>query len=189
MNVFDFEYLRPLNLQCGSFGLTYSAGLRFADVTQFYDSIIGAGGAPISNSRFDVDFFGVGPYLSLIGETRHGDCGQFSLFAKGAMALLVGQYDVTFDVQLPGLHGSQAGDRIRTIPVFESELGAAWRPNEHWTLTGGWMFAAWSNIGTSGSTFDGEQLPVLPVDTVYGETDDSDIMAFDGLFLRVEFGY
>jgi hypothetical protein len=163
--------------------------LRFADVEQFYDSTISAGGAVTSEGVFEVEYFGVGPYLSLTGETRHGACRQFSLFAKGAMALLVGQYDVSNDVTLPGVSGGQSADRVRTTPVLESELGMAWLPNDRIRLTAGWLFQAWFNLGASGGTFDGEQLPVAPIDTAFGGADDSDIMSFDGLFLRAEIGY
>jgi hypothetical protein len=189
LNVFDLEYLRPLSTQCGNVGFLYTAGLRFADVNQFYDSTISAAGLVTSNGVFEVDYFGVGPYLSLTGETRHGACRQFSLFAKGAMALLVGQYDVTTDVTLPGVSGGQSANRVRTAPVLESELGAAWMPNDRIRLTAGWLFQAWFNLGTSGGTFDGERLPIAPVDTAFGGADDSDIMSFDGLFLRAEIGY
>jgi hypothetical protein len=190
MNVFDLEYLRPLEFNCAGVGFLYTAGLRFADVDQFYDATItNAAGAVTSDGRFDVDFFGVGPYLSLTGQTRHGSRGQFSLFAKGAAALLVGQYDISTEVTVPGAVGSQTADRERTVPVSESELGMAWRPNDCWTFSAGWLFAAWFNLGASGGTFDGERLPLAPVDTAFGGADDADIMSFDGLFLRAELGY
>ena len=44
-------------------------------------------------------------------------------------------------------------------------------------------------MGASGGTFDGENLPVAPIDTAFGGADDADIMSFDGLFLRAEIGY
>ncbi|MEX2139359.1 MAG: Lpg1974 family pore-forming outer membrane protein [Pirellulales bacterium] len=189
MNVFDLEYLRPIGNNCDGLGFLYSAGLRFADVSQFYDSTISAAGAVTSNGVFEVDYFGVGPYLSLTGDIRRGQCRQFSLFAKGAMALLVGQYDVSTDVTLTGASGGQTADRVRTTPVLESELGVAWLPNDRVRFTAGWLFQAWFNLGTSGGTFDGEQLPIAPVDTAFGGADDADIMSFDGLFLRAEIGY
>lgn len=189
MNVFDLELVRPMNVQCGGLGFHYSAGLRFADVSQFYDSIVSAGGVLTSDGRFDVDYFGVGPHISLTGETRHGACREFSLFAKGAMALLVGQYDISTEVTLPGASGGQTADRVRTVPVLESELGVAWLPNDRVRISAGWLFQAWFNLGASGGTFDGERLPMAPVDTAFGGADDADIMSFDGLFLRAEVGY
>jgi hypothetical protein len=190
MNVFDLEYLRPMEFNCAGVAFLYSAGLRFADVNQFYDSAItSAASARISDGRFDVDFFGIGPYLSLTGETRHGACDQFSLFAKGAMAILVGRYDISTQVTVPGAVGSQDADRVRSVPVLESELGVAWRPTTRLQLSAGWLFQSWWNMGASGGTFDGERLPFAPVDTAFGGADDSDIMSFDGLFLRAELNY
>ena len=189
MNVFDLEYLRRLEYNCAGVGFLYSAGLRFADVNQFYNSTISAGPVVTSDGRFDVDFTGVGPYLSLTGETGRGTRRPLSLFAKGAMSLLVGQYDLSTAVQLPGVFGGQFADRIRTVPVLESELGMAWRPSDSIRLSAGWLFQAWFNLGTSGGTFDGERLPFAPVDTAFGGADDADIMSFDGLFVRAEINY
>jgi hypothetical protein len=190
MNVFDLEYLRPLHFNCAGVGFLYSAGLRVADVNQFYDSTISnAAGVVTSDGQFEVDFVGVGPHLSLTGQTRHGSRGQYSLFAKGAMSLLIGQYDIETEVVVPGAAGSQVADRVRAVPVLESELGVAWRPNDCFTLSAGWLFGAWFNLGASGGTFDGERLPFAPVDTAFGGADDADIMSFDGLFLRAEIGY
>jgi hypothetical protein len=74
LNVFDIEYQRAM-----SSGLQYSAGLRFADVTQFYDShIFNGAGVETSTGVFDVDFFGVGPYLSLTGAKGFGARRQVS---------------------------------------------------------------------------------------------------------------
>jgi hypothetical protein len=189
MNVFDLECMRRLEYNFAGVGFAYSAGLRFADVSQFYDSTILAGAAVTSDSRFDVDFSGIGPYLSLTGETGRGSPRPVSLFAKGAMALLVGQYDLSTEVTLPGVFGSQTADRVRTVPVLESELGMAWRPTNSIRVSAGWLFQAWFNLGTSGGTFDGERLPFAPVDTAFGGADDADIMSFDGLFVRAEINY
>jgi hypothetical protein len=70
--------------------------------------------------------------------------------------------------------------------VLETELGGAWRPNDRVTVTAGWLFSAWMNLGTSGGGFSGENLPVAPMTSVFGQTDDADIMSFDGLFVRTE---
>jgi hypothetical protein len=190
MDVYDIEFQRPVDFACGGIGFLYSAGVRFADVEQFYNSeIAGPTGVVTGEGRFDVDFFGIGPYLGVKGQTFHGACDQFSLFARGATALLVGQYDITTRVAVPGASGSQGANRVRMVPVLESEIGASWQPSDRFQLSAGWMFAAWFNLGASGGTFDGERLPVAPVDTAFGGADDADIMSFDGLFVRAQIGY
>jgi hypothetical protein len=82
--------------------------------------------------------------------------------------------------------GGQFASRTRAVPVLESELGASWQPGPNVTISAGWLFQAWFGLGTSGGTFDGERLPIAPVDTAFGGADDSDIMSFDGLFVRTE---
>jgi hypothetical protein len=72
---------------------------------------------------------------------------------------------------------------------MEAELGASWQPSERLVVSTGWMFQAWFDLGTSGGGFSGANLPVAPVPTVFGQTDDSNLMAFDGLFVRAEFRF
>lgn len=186
MNVFDLEYLQSMHFHNQNVDFQYGAGLRFADVNQNYTSVINNGGLATSSGLFTADFAGVGPYLSLTGSTAHCD-RRFSLFAKGGAALLIGSYDVASQVSIPGIaSGGQTADRTRAVPILESELGATWHATDRLTISTGWLFQSWFNLGTSGGTFDGENLPVAPIDTVFGQTDDADIMSFDGLFVRAE---
>jgi hypothetical protein len=191
MNVFDFEYVRPLNFCRPGLGLIYTAGLRFAEIDQYYDSSVDAvGGNLPSEGVFSADFSGVGPYVTLTGQTYHGHRRQFSLLAKGGMALLVGQHELGSAVTFPGLiQSEQNADRTRVVPVLESELGGAWRPSDRLTISAGWLVQSWLNMGTSGGTFYGNQMNVpQPVNAFVG-ADDSDIMSFDGLFVRAEMAF
>jgi hypothetical protein len=142
---------------------------------------------------FGVDFSGVGPSLSLTGRAAAGENGAWSMFAKGGAALLVGDYDLVTDVAIPGVFtGGQTAGGIRAVPILESELGVSWQPTDRFRLSAGWLVQAWFNIGVSGGTFDGEQLPAVgfpALDTVFGGADDADIMSFDGLFIRGEFDF
>lgn len=190
LNVYDLEYLQTMNYPCQNVDFVYSAGLRFADVNQDYNSVIrDAGGTLLTSGVFSADFFGVGPYLTLAGSTSR--CNrQVSLFAKGGGAVLIGSYEVASEVAIPGVAvGGQSAQRMKAVPILEAELGASWHPGERMTISAGWMFQAWLNIGTSGGTFDGENLPLAPIDTVFGQADDADIMSFDGLFVRAEFRF
>jgi hypothetical protein len=163
-----------------------------ADVEQFYESTISLGGGVLSNGVFAADFFGVGPYASFTGHAWANR--PISAFAKVGGALLVGDYEVSSDLVFPGVGtGGQAADRIRTVPVLESELGVMWQPGPRFRLSAGWLFQAWLNLGVSGGTFDGENLPLFGgppgIDTVFGGADDADIMSFDGLFVRGELDF
>lgn len=186
MNVYDLQIARPLAFRRPYLGLDYAAGLRFADVEQFSASTIRDSGTTVSKGEFETDFFGVGPYFTLAGELSPPRHDRFSLLSKAGMALLVGQYDVSTQMTYPGVvSGGQRADRTRMVPVAEAELGGQYRATDYLTFSAGWLFQGWWNIGASGGTFDGEQPPVS-TDAAFVGTDDSDIMSFDGLFVRGE---
>lgn len=196
LNVFDLEYLRRIEDPSWPASIMYSAGLRFANVNQSYDSTILAGGNVASDGLFRVNWFGVGPYASLTGRIYPGQYRRASLFAKAGAALLVGKNDITTDVSVTGAFtGGQSASRILVVPVLDSEIGASWQPNDRWRFSAGWLVQAWFDLGVSGGTFSGANLPAAtggafpPIQNVFGGADDSNIMAFDGLFLRAEFNY
>jgi hypothetical protein len=187
LDVIDLDYIKHLTFCHDRLGLALGVGLRAADVDQYYDSLISTGGVLLSSGLFNVQYNGIGPHFTFQGSTWFGSRNQFALLGSLGTAILVGDYEVSSDVLIPGfVVGGQFADRTRAVPVLESRLGASWQLSNSITLSAGWMFQAWFNIGTSGGTFDGERLPIAPVDTAFGGADDSDIMSFDGLFLRAE---
>jgi hypothetical protein len=179
LRVYDIDFMSPMGVTCHGFTWSYQAGLRFADVQQFYESAVDVGGVNIARGDFDVDFFGVGPHVGINGERQFGG-GRVSLFGSLSGSLLVGNHDVVFsNSPLPGVSFTQEEVARRTIPVLESELGVRVRAFQSCTLTAGWLFQSWWDLGASGGTFGGW----------FSGADDSNIMSFDGLFLRAEFGY
>jgi len=193
LDVFDLEYLRRNEDPSCPAGLMYSVGLRFADLDQFYQSNISAGGAEFSDGVFRVNWFGVGPYATLTGRVWFGEDRQFSMFAKAGGALLVCRNDISTDVSITGAFtGGQSAGRILVVPVLESELGASWEPSRCWRLSAGWLVQAWFDLGVSGGTFSGQNLPAVglpPIQNVFGGADDSSIMGFDGVFFRAEYNF
>jgi Legionella pneumophila major outer membrane protein precursor len=192
LNVYDLEYLRRVEDPTWPASVMYSAGLRFANVNQFYDSTISAAGFALSDGIFRVNWFGVGPYGSVTGRVW-GPNRQLSAFAKAGGALLVGKNDIVTDVSVTGAFtGGQSSGRILVVPVLEGELGTSWTPNDRWRLSIGWLVQAWFDLGVSGGTFSGAALPAIgfpPLQNVFGGADDSNIMAFDGLFVRAEYNF
>jgi hypothetical protein len=179
LRVYDVDFMSPVGVTGHGFTWWYQAGLRFADVQQFYESAVDMGGVNIARGDFDVDFFGVGPHVGINGERQFGG-GRVSLFGSLSGSLLVGNHDVVFtNSPLPGVSFSQEEVARRTVPVLESELGVKVRAWHSLTLTAGWLFQSWWDLGASGGTFGGW----------FSGADDSNIMSFDGLFLRAEFGY
>ncbi|HEX6986837.1 MAG TPA: Lpg1974 family pore-forming outer membrane protein [Planctomycetaceae bacterium] len=181
VDVFDLEYVRPLAFSSSDWSAEWSAGLRVADVDQFYASTVTAGGLPLAYGDFLVDYLGVGPKLGVRGDRSVFGSG-LSLFAAGGGSLLVGEYEVTSSntVLAPAtFRASQEEYVTRTVPVLETELGAAYRLGDNIRLSAGWMFQAWFDLGTSGGKFGG----------FFSGADDANVMSFDGLMLRAEIGF
>jgi hypothetical protein len=181
LNVFDLEFIRPFNLNSPSWWMSWSAGLRVADIEQFYESSVTAGGLPLAYGDFSAEFIGAGPRLGLEGR-RYFANGNFGVFARGYGSLLVGDYDVANSntVNLPTTFvGSQSSSMTRLIPVAEAEFGGMWQPSDMLKISAGWLFQSWFDLGTSGGTFGG----------FFAGADDGNTMSFDGLFIRAEVGF
>jgi hypothetical protein len=170
LNAFDFDFVKPLIFDRGRVGLRAAAGVRVADVRQSYGSnTYDALGNVMGIGTFATHFVGAGPHFSLQTQARHRPDSPFSLLARGAGSLLVGGYDIASGADFTGIGGAgQAASRTLTVPVVEAELGAAWQPTPSFTLSVGWLFQAWWDLGVSGGTNGGK----------YIEVDDSNIMAY-----------
>lgn len=170
---------------CPAWDITWSGGIRFADVnwSRGLDSF-----DPLNNRAFidgyntTMNFEGFGPRVGLMGRRYIGRRGLVSLFARGDWSLLLG------DVELETLVTNQAGtafhrkDCEQIIPVTEIELGGSVHLGSHATLSSGYFWSAWHDLGTS-ETYDFQsQFQV-------GHYDDANILGFDGLFARVEVAF
>lgn len=180
LNVFDLDLGVAVLPQNPSWLIDVRAGVRIAEVDQFYDSVIFDGnGAQLSRGDFTVDFVGAGPRLGGGISRIFGQDGQFSVFSQGSGALLLGQYDLAFSNSVGGFSGSQTQSMTRLIPVVDMEVGGAWQMTDRLTLSAGYLFQAWFDLGVSGGKFDG----------FFSGTDDANIMSFDGMFARAEVAF
>ncbi|MBI3469019.1 MAG: hypothetical protein HY000_38945 [Planctomycetes bacterium] len=183
-NVYDLHFAKSALGEDSRWALKWLAGVRIADVNQFYNATIRSdSGTLLSIGEFSADFLGAGPRLGVEALRKFGQEGRFELFAKGSGALLVGEYDVhagsTIPASIPPIEGTQKSSLTRTVPVAEIELGASWRVCQPLTISTGWLFQGWFDLGASGGRFG---------DLFLG-ADDSNIMSFDGLFLRAELAF
>jgi Legionella pneumophila major outer membrane protein precursor len=177
MSVYDLDLTGTLAFEDRHLALDWMAGARIADVDQFYSAaIMTAGGVRASLGDFTQTFVGAGPHLGLGGSTWWGNRKQLSLFVKTDLSLLVGDLNIDTTVNLPGVTGQQTASRTRLVPVFETQLGVAWRPLPALIVSAGWEFQAWFDLGTAGGTFGGQ----------FTETHDSNIMWFNGLVVRAQ---
>lgn len=194
LNVYDIEYVRPMYFRGPNMSLSYSAGLRFADVDEASHSNIYAGQTLASAGLWTASFTGVGPYLSLTGDISPWRNRRFSFFAKGGAAVLVGRYRVGSGLTAPGVFaGTQTSRRTLTVPMMQARIGARWRPTDQLTFSTGWLFQSWWDLGASGGTFDASSTapPKLtpPMNHAFVGTDDSNILSFDGWFLRGQYTF
>lgn len=176
INAYDLDYVRPYMLNRGLIGVKVNAGMRWADVRQHYDSTVftTAGGVQ-GSGNFNTHFVGYGPHIGLQAQARRSNESRFSLLARTGGSLLVGGYNVSSGAVFTGVAaGGQSANRTLVVPVIEAELGAAWQPTQNLTFSAGWLFQAWFDLGVSGGTDGGK----------FTEVDDSNIMSFDGLFVR-----
>lgn len=180
LNYFDIDFITPVAMASSCWSLDLSAGVRIADVDQYYESVVSAGGVTIGRGDYSVDFTGAGPRVGLDARRYFGHVGRFSILARAYGSLLLGSYDVQFsNSPMPGFIGSQTEEMTRLIPVLEGELGVAYRLLDSVEISGGWLFQSWWDLGTSGGTFGG----------YFSGADDGNIMSYDGLFLRAEVAF
>lgn len=179
-NVYDLDWIKPTLVRYPNWVLNWSAGVRIADIDQYYESVITSGGAFFSRGDFVVDFIGAGPRLGLEARRHFGAQGRFSLFVSGHGALLLGE-DVIRFTNAPNavFVATQEKSLTRTLPVMEAELGASWQIGNSLGLSAGWSFQAWFDMGTSGGQFGG----------YLAGADDSNVMSFDAMFLRAEWTF
>jgi hypothetical protein len=179
VNVYDIMFGSEVPLGDTCWAFAWNVGARIADVDQYYESVVSAGGFRATSGVFSVDFVGAGPRLG--GELRR--TGRFvSFYMNTHGSLLVGDYNVASTVNqlLPTpFTATTENPTTRTIPVVETELGVHWQATPRTLLSAGWLFQTWFDLGTSGGTFGG----------FFSGADDANLMSFDGLFLRGEVSF
>lgn len=149
LDVVNFEFAQNAHLGSKTNSRVH-AGLQYANATidrngQRFEQI--TDGTPYLSqvSSVDAKYNGLGPRLG--GELSHQLSHGFSVFAKGAMALLVGEAKTT--LAGTNLSGPRITPFVRYIsqttlvPELETKLGASYQFNGslgQFSLLAGWMF-------------------------------------------------
>lgn len=168
---------------CPAWDVTWSGGLRFADVNWYRNYVAldqDFDEARSANSRLSFD--GGGPRVGLEGRRYFGKQHWCSVFLKGDISVLWGQMEqqvVRTDQNDFRATLSAHGQRI--IPVTELEAGASAQLTKSSFLSAGYLFSAWHDLGFR-DQFDFQT-------NVEASYDDANILGFDGFFLRLEVGY
>ncbi|MBN1853667.1 MAG: hypothetical protein JW829_13125 [Pirellulales bacterium] len=174
---------------CPAWDLKWFAGLRYADVGWIHAHDLYHQGALPPNSyqhgQTTMDFEGIGGRIGMEGRRYIGRSGRFSVFAKGAISLLLGDIEYTsiqYDVETPTIFPTQRASFKRIIPVTDIELGGAVHVRDNITVSAGYLLSSWHDLGIGDHTdFSYQNLPV--------EYDDANILGFDGFFVRAEVAY
>jgi len=195
VSVWDLDCVRPFFFnppcndccgpRCHPWDLRWFAGLRLAYINHSINSLVTdststSGFAAIASSANK--FTGFGPRIGLQGRKYFGQNGRLSVYARGAGSLLVGNVYQNVINETEG--GAGIGPTINTlvarnsriIPVAEIELGATWWLLPRFAVSGGWLLMSFWDLGLQ-ETGNIGSTPNL---------DDSNILGFDGFFLRGE---
>ncbi len=194
VNLYDVDFARrvtftpvscgnwcdPCCRPCPGWDMQFLLGVRVADIDREYNSaVINAQGGLAGSGVVTADFIGAGPRVGISGRRFVGPGGCWYVYGTGAASLLVGHIErnmerFTDDGQITSLTSTQA-DLTRTVPVGEIELGVGYRPSPWLTITGGWFFQAFGDLGAS----EGGAAAFIA-------SDDTNILSFDGLTVRGE---
>lgn len=160
---------------CPVWDVRWFAGLRFAQVNHFLNSsIVTADGVQAVAADSSAKFFGVGPRIGLQMRRYFDHAARFSVYGRGAGSLLVGnlQQEISnFNITPPETLVT-VNDRFnRVVPVADIEIGATWCILPRLSVSGGWLASAWWDLGLQERVSD---------------YDTSNILGFDGFFVRAE---
>ncbi len=167
--------------------VNYVAGFRYAHLESHFDATYPF--ATPDGTTFistDINFDGGGIRLGLEGEHRIFRRSGLSVYSKGYINALAGQFSADYlqANQFNGLEVLVGWKDDRAITISELEVGLAWQScRGNVRVAAGYYFAIWDNVVTTPEWIDAVQ----NVNFVDVSQDDDDTIAFDGLVVRTEF--
>lgn len=198
-NIFDVDFAKCLSFGgpqgpcdcscfCPRWDLRFWAGARIADISRYDNNITttptgtAAPTDEIVTGNIDARFTGAGPRVGMQGRRYFGANGFLSLYARASQALLIGDYRMSRsktefgNQQVPTIITDQYDRYSRMIPVSDIEVGGSWQIAPFTYISAGYFFQCWWDLGQSETV----------IGTNYGPLDTSNILGFDGLFVRAE---
>jgi hypothetical protein len=171
---------------CPAWDITWSGGIRYATVewgntVTAFDPFVTS--LPMIDSQTTtLDFDGFGGRVGLLGRRYIGKRGLLSVYGKGDFSVLFGDVDLqTAVTNVGGTAFIRTSNEI-TVPVTEIELGTSAHLGQHATLSAGYFWAAWHDLGMS-PTYDFSQTFQV------GHFDDANILGWNGFFARAEVAF
>jgi hypothetical protein len=193
---YDVEFAKTIPLggcgqgcgRCPAWDITWEGGFRFAQVRNSR-SYLGVPADteedPILSATTKMDFQGGGPRFGVEGRRYYGERQWLSTYLKGDISLLMGHVDVK-DHHLTSDTDSvidQSASFRNIIPVTEIEAGLTGQLTSSVTLSAGYLFSAWHDLGFR-DEFNMSNITALNTDY-----DDANILSFDGFFARLEVAF
>ena len=170
---------------CPAWDITWSGGIRYANVgwgnqITAFDPFANVP-TVIDSANTTLDFDGFGGRVGLMGRRYIGKRGLFSVYGRGDWSLLFGNVDIeTIVTNQAGSAFLRTSNDI-TVPVTEIELGASAHLGQHATLSAGYFWSAWHDLGMS-PEYNYDQFQI-------SHFDDANILGWNGLFGRVEVAF
>ena len=167
---------------CPTWDITWSGGLRFADADwQRNYTAYTANSSIDSQAVTSMNFEGGGVRMGLEGRRYLGSRGIFSMFLRGDLSLLLGNVDLRTEVTDTATSSVivQHSRNRRVIPVTDIEGGITAQVSCHTKLSAGYLFSAWNDLGMSDQT-------LCDATALCAGYDDSNLLSFDGMFVRLE---
>lgn len=170
---------------CPAWDLTWSGGVRWADVG-WQEGFVAqnSNAATVIDGEVGMTFKGGGLRTGLEGRRYFFKDGWLSIYGKGDVSLLLGDVNVSSIRTVPGVNpvvNTQTYATRQIIPVTELEAGVTGQVSSRLSITAGYLFAAWHDLGIRQE----HQLNTLQPITY----DDANILGFDGFFARAEFDF
>ena len=192
-NLYDLDFARCVSFGgpaapcdicfCPRWDLRWSAGVRMVDISRTDHNVVtDTTGTSLSTGAVDARFYGAGPRVGMQGRRYFGANGLLSVYARGNLALLLGDYRLGQNLVIPGsgtaatTSFAQHSSNSRIVPSADIEVGGSWQIAPYTLISAGWFFQAFWDLGQS-ETISGTAFPAL---------DTSNILGFDGLFIRGE---
>ena len=179
LTMYDIDDLHKINVP-SNVDLDWFWGVRGVEFQHSYDAL-----TPFETINSDTTFAGVGPRVGIEGRREFGS-SHFSVYFAADMGVMLGHFkNIGTDFQ-PGMTQNTLDvydtSDMRKIENLEMALAVSWQPNCCTTVTAGWLFEDFSNIGNAG-------VPTSVCATCAGLVEQSGAgkeVSFTGLFVRAE---
>ncbi len=151
INAYDLDYSKRIPIcscnsnpcdccDCPPWAVTWSGGLRVLDLSRTERNFVFDNtGLLATAGTIQTDFVGAGPKVGLDGRRFFGKSYCWSIYSKGSLALLLGDYDTTRTVVEGQATTIQTDNFRRVIPVTEIEVGLSRQFSRNTMLTAGYF--------------------------------------------------